>query len=64
MCLINATHEDFITQTGKKSKTAFKNFMGPGDRDWGPRKTNTSNFLAAVPYLLSSFVFYSRLLHT
>ena len=33
MCLINATHEDFITQTGKKSKTAFKNFMGPGD--WG-----------------------------
>ena len=37
MCLINAAHEHFITQTGKKPKTALKNFMGLG----GPRKTNT-----------------------
>ena len=36
---VNAAHEYFITQTGKKSKTTLKNFMGPGGR--GPRKTNT-----------------------
>ena len=28
MGLINTAHEHFITQTGKKSKTALKNFMG------------------------------------
>ena len=32
MCLINVAHEDFITQTGKKSKPALKNFMGQGAR--------------------------------
>ena len=48
MCLINVAHEHFITQTGKKSKPALINFMGPeakGPRantwSWGPRKTNT-----------------------
>ena len=30
MCLINVAHEHFITQTGKKSKLAFINFIGPG----------------------------------
>ena len=36
-------HEDFITQTGKKSKPAPVNFMGPGPGARGPRpkKTNT-----------------------
>ena len=33
MCLINAAHEHFVTQTGKKLKTALKNFMGPGGRE-------------------------------
>ena len=33
MNLTNAAHEHFTAQTGKKSKTALKNFMGPG----GPR---------------------------
>ena len=32
MYLTNAAHEHFTTQTGKKSKTALKNFMGPGSR--------------------------------
>ena len=32
MHLTNAAHEHFTTQTGKKSKTALKNFMGPGSR--------------------------------
>ena len=32
MCLINFAHEHFITQTGKKSKPALINFMGPGER--------------------------------
>ena len=31
-----------ITQTGKKSKTAIKNFMGPKGR--GPIKTNTQDY--------------------
>ena len=56
MCLINAAHEHFIAQTGKKSKTALKNLMGSGGRGakdreptYGaegrePRKTNTLNF--------------------
>ena len=30
MFLNNAAHEHFITQAGKKSKPALKNFMGPG----------------------------------
>ena len=30
MCLINVAHEHLITQTGKKSKPALINFMGPG----------------------------------
>ena len=37
-------YKHFITQTGKKSKTALKNFMGPGCRGakgQGPSKTNT-----------------------
>ena len=35
LCLINPAHEHFITQTGKKSKTALKNFMGPrGPGPW------------------------------
>ena len=45
MCLITAAHEDFVTQTCKKSKTALKNFMGSGGRGptygaegQGPRK--------------------------
>ena len=41
MCLINAAHEHFITKTGKKSKPALINFMGPegggaGGRHMGP----------------------------
>ena len=32
LCLTNAAHERFITQTGKKLKTVFENIMGPGDR--------------------------------
>ena len=32
MYLTNAEHEHFTTQTGKKSKTALKKFMGPGSR--------------------------------
>ena len=32
MCLINVAHEHFITQAGKKSKPALKNFMGQGGR--------------------------------
>ena len=35
MCLINVAHEHLITQTGKKSKPALTNFMGPGVE--GPR---------------------------
>ena len=50
LCLINAAHEHYITQTGKKSKTAAKNFMGLGSqetnnqgleygaKDWGQEK--------------------------
>ena len=30
MCLINAAHKHFGTQTCKKSKTALKDFMGAG----------------------------------
>ena len=30
MCLINVAHEHLITQTGKKSKPALINFIGPG----------------------------------
>ena len=30
MCLINAAHEHFITQTGEKSKKHVKKFMLPG----------------------------------
>ena len=39
MCLIDVAHEHFITQTGKKSKPALINFMGPGaeSRYMGPR---------------------------
>ena len=43
MFLINATHEHFLTQIGKTSKTALKNFMEPGGggggeyRHIGPR---------------------------
>ena len=44
MCLINAAHKHFGTQTCKKPKTALKNFMGPGlevprikSRQMGPR---------------------------
>ena len=40
MCLINAAYEHFITQTGKKPKTALKNFIEPGGRgaeSRGPR---------------------------
>ena len=52
MCLINVAHEHLITQTGKKSKPALINFMGPGaegaegrgptyrTEGRGPRKTN------------------------
>ena len=29
MCLINVAHEHFITQTGKKSKPALINSLGP-----------------------------------
>ena len=32
MWLINVAHEHFITQAGKKSKQALKNFMGQSDR--------------------------------
>ena len=28
MCLINVAHEHFVTQIGKKSKSAFITFMG------------------------------------
>ena len=44
LCLTNATREYFITQTGKKSKTALKYFMGPGAEGGGPRKANTQLF--------------------
>ena len=30
MCLINVAHEHLTTQTGKKSKPALVNVMGPG----------------------------------
>ena len=33
MCLINFAHEHFITQTGKKSKPALINFMGPAEQE-------------------------------
>ena len=32
MCLINVAHEHLTTQTGKKSKPALVNVMGPGGR--------------------------------
>ena len=35
MCLINVAHELLTTQTGKKSKLALVNVMGPGAE--GPR---------------------------
>ena len=35
MCLINVAHEHLTTQTGKKSKPALVNAMGPGAE--GPR---------------------------
>ena len=42
LCLINAVHEHFLTQTGKKSKIALKNSMGQGGAEGlEPRKTNT-----------------------
>ena len=53
MCLINVAHELLTTQTGKKSKLALVNVMGPGAEGprgrgptygaegRGPRKTNT-----------------------
>ena len=48
MCLINVAHEHLKKQTGKKSKPALINFMGPGAEGpradiWGrgQRKTNT-----------------------
>ena len=60
MCLINFAHEHFITQTGKKSKPALINFMGPGERGaeeprtgiWGrgPRKTNNLNHFTLKQY--------------
>ena len=40
MCLINVAHEHLTTQTGKKSKPALVNVMGPGaegPRGRGPR---------------------------
>ena len=49
MCLINVAHEHLTTQTGKTSKPALVNVMGPGAEGprgrraegRGPRKTNT-----------------------
>ena len=35
MCLINVAHEHLTTQTGKQSKPALANVMGPGAE--GPR---------------------------
>ena len=38
MCLINAAHEHFLTEIGKKLEAALKNFTGPGGRGAeGPR---------------------------
>ena len=36
MCLINVAHEHLTTQTGKKSKPAHINVMGPGAEGRGP----------------------------
>ena len=33
MCLTYVAHEHFVTQTGKKSKPALINFMGPGRQE-------------------------------
>ena len=59
LCLTNAAHEHFIAQTGKKSKTAHKNFYGATgpsveSRNMGPRKTNTHclQYLKISNYLL------------
>ena len=50
MCLINVAHEHLTIQTGKKSKPALINVIGPGAEGRrpthraegrGPRKTNT-----------------------
>ena len=48
MCLINVAHEYFITQAGKKSKPALKNFMGKGSgglraNKWGLGPTAEKN---------------------
>ena len=45
LCLINAAHRHFITQTGKKSKIALKNFMGPRGRGptYGAEKNKCPN---------------------
>ena len=48
MCLINAAHEHFVTQTGKKSKTALKRFyVSGGPRAEGPKKQ--------IPKILNDF---------
>ena len=75
--LTNAAHEHFTTQTGRKSKTALKNFMGPWGRGaegrhmqpradiWrrGPRAEKNKYPISYRVYILSKELYIYKSLH-
>ena len=50
MCLINAAHEHLTTQTGKKSKPALINVIGPGAEGRGPRAEGREKQIPMLSY--------------
>ena len=76
MCLINVAHEHLITQTGKKSKPALINVMGPGTEGprahiWGrglraekKKYPFFFHYLRVIPLLTSCIIYiYQKSLH-
>ena len=59
MCLINVAHEHLTTQTGKKSKPALINVIGPGaegpkaeGRHMGPRAEGREKQIPQESFLM------------